>query len=325
MKQDSVFIALAVVLSMAFALAQAQDQAYPSRRIQYILPVPAAGPNDFLARLLAERLAKSMGQPVIVENRPGASWTIGTEYALRQPADGYTVLHVAATHILNPSFMPKLPYDPIKDFDPVTQTVSMTFMLTVHPELGVSTVKEFIARATANPGKLTYATVGVGSTHHLAAELLKSMTGIDILHVPYKGGAQITQALLAREADSVFISLFPVRKLVLAGKLRGLGVTTQKRSPLLPDVPTIAEAAALPGFETDAWQGVAVRAGTPKPIIARLNREIVAVLKNPQDAARLVELGLDPVGSTPERFLELMKADMTKWARVIKEARIKME
>lgn len=301
----------------------AQEAAYPVRRLQYIMPTPAGGPNDFLARLFAERLAKSMGQPVIVENRPGASWTIATEYVARQPADGYTLLHVAATHVLNPNFFPKLPYDPIRDFDPVTQSVSTTFMLTVRPGLGAGTVAEFIALARANPGKLSYGSVGVGSSHQLGAELMSSMSGIRLLHVPYKGGPQITQALLSREIDATFISLFPVRKLVDAGELRGLGVTTSRRSPLMPTVPTIAETPGLAGYEMDVWQGTVVRAGTPRAVIARLNREMVAVLKTPQDAARLTELGLDPVGSTPERFHELMKTDLAKWARVIKEAGIK--
>lgn len=323
MKPGIAWIFSCTMLCLASASIQAQDAAYPSRRIQYILPSPAGGPNDFVARLFAERLGKSMGQPIIVENRPGGSWTIGTEYVTRQPADGYTLLHVSGTHILNPSFFPKLPYDPIRDFDPVTQSVGMTFMLTVHAGLGVASIGEFIARARANPGKLTYGTVGVGSSHHLGAELFSSMTGIRMLHIPYKGGPQITAALLSREIDSTFISLFPVRKLVLAGELRGLGLTTLHRSPLLPNVPTIAEAAGLPGYEMDVWQGLVVRAGTPRPIITRLYREIGAVLKNPQDVARITELGLDPVGSTPEQFHEMMKTDMARWAKVIKEAGIK--
>ena len=321
MKPKFALIGLCVVLCAA--ATQAQDTSYPVRRLQYIMPTPAGGPNDFLARLFAERLAKTMGQPVIVENRPGASWTIATEYVARQTADGYTLLHVAATHILNPNFFPKLPYDPIRDFEPVTQSVSTIFMLTVHAGLGVNNVAEFIARARANPGKLTYGRVGVGSSHQLGAELMSSMAGIKMLHVPYKGGPQITQALLSREIDATFISLFPVRKLVSAGELRGLGVTTTRRSPLLPAVPPIAESAGMAGYEMDVWQGTVVRAGTPRAIINRLNRELVAVLKSPLDAARLTELGLDPVGSTPEHFLEVMKSDMVRWAKVIKDAGIK--
>jgi tripartite-type tricarboxylate transporter receptor subunit TctC len=310
----------------AFALSLAAfAQDYPAKRIQYIVPSPAAGPNDFIARLLSDHLSKALGQPVIVENRAGGSATIGTEFVARQPADGHTLLHITATHVLNPSFMPKLGYDPIGDFNAVTQAASMTFMLTVHSELGVKDVREYIARARANPGKLTYATVGVGSSHHLAAEMLKSMTGIDLLHIPYKGGAQITQALLAREVDSVFISIFPVRKLVLAGTLRGLGVTTSKRATSMPDVPTVAEAAGLPGFEMDVWQGIGVRSGTPRPIITRLNREFVAALKDPQNAKRITELGLDPVGSTPEYFDELMKAELARWSKLIKQAGIKVQ
>jgi len=264
-----------------------------------------------------------MGQSVVVENKPGANSVIGADYAARQPADGYTVLHVAQSHVISPGFMANLPYDPINDFEPVTQLVSMKFILAVSPALGVKSVNEFVGYARANPGKVTYATLGPGSSHFLAGELLQKMAGMKMLQVPYKGGAQITQALLAREVDATFISIFPVRKFILAGKLRGLGVTTSVRSSLLPDVPTIAEAGPFPGFEMDVWQGVLLRAGTPKPVVARLNREILAVLKNPEDAARITQAGVDPVGTTPERFLALMKADMAKWARIVKEAGIK--
>ena len=320
-------VALLAVGAGAIALAggplHAQDAAYPSRPIRYVVPMPPGGPNDFLGRLVAERLSKSTGQPIIVENRPGADSVVGTEYVARQPADGYHVIHVAASHVTNPSFMAKLPYDPIKDFEPVTQLVSMKFILAVTPALGASSVKEFVAKARANPGKITYATLGSSSSHFLAGELLKSMAGISIMHVPYKGGAQITQALLAQEVDATFISIFPVRPHIQSGKLRGLGVTTLTRSSALPEVPTIAEAGPYPGYEMDVWQGVLVRAGTPKSVVARLNKELVALLKDPEEAAKITAAGVDPVGSTPELFMELMKKDMVKWARVVKEAGIK--
>jgi tripartite-type tricarboxylate transporter receptor subunit TctC len=326
MQRHAAVLALAAAagaITLSGAPVHAQDAAYPSRLIRYVLPMPPGGPNDFLARLLAERLTKSLGQPVIVENRPGADSMVGTEYAARQPADGYTVLHVASSHVTNVIFKADLPYDPIRDFDPVTQLVGMKFILAATPALGVDSVKEFVAHARANPGKITYATLGVGSSHFLAGEMLKSMAGISMLHVPYKGGAQITQALLGREVDATFISIFPVRKFIQSGKLRGLGVTSSTRSSLLPEVPTIAEAGPFPGYEMDVWQGVVLRAGTPKPMVTRLNRDIVAVLKNPEDAARITASGVDPVGSTPEQFVQLMKADLAKWAKVAKDAGIK--
>ena len=313
----------AVAMTTLNTWVLAQEASYPSRPIHYIVPMPAGGPNDFLARVLAERLARSMGQPVVVEDKPGANSMIGTEFAARQPADGYTLLHVAQSHVINPLFHARLTYDPIKDFEPVTQLVSTKFILAATPALGVKSVKEFVAYAREHPGKISYATLGPGSSHYLAGELLQSMAGIEMLQVPYQGGAQITQALLAGDVDATFISIFPVRKYILSGKLRGLGVTTVERSALLPEVPTIAEAGPYPGYEMDVWQGALVRAGTPKAIVDRLNRELLAVLKDPETAAKIIASGVDPVGTTPERFLALMKTDMAKWAKVMKQAGIK--
>lgn len=303
----------------------AHAQAYPSRTIHFIVPQPAAGPNDFAARMLAERMAKSLGQPVVVENRPGAYGIVGTAYAAKQSADGHTILSIAASHVIAPNFPPKPPFDPIEDFEPICRSVNSTFMLTVNPKVKATTIGEFIALARANPGRFSYATVGVGSPHHLSGELFQLLTGTKLLQVNYKGGAQITQALLSGEVDSTFISTFPVRKLVLSGKLRGLGVTTLHRSPLLPDVPTIAESVPLPGYEMNSWQGVLAPAGTPRPIVLRLNSAINDTLKDPQIAAKLTEAGLDPAGTTPEAFMEIMKRDMAKWAKLIEDTGIKVE
>ncbi len=318
--------ALGLTLSIHLSLTFAQSEpAYPARRITYIVPsTPGAG-ADFPPRIIADKLSKSLGQPVVVENRPGASWTIGTEYALRQPADGYTILHVAQIHALNPSFMPKLPYDPIKDFDAITHAVSTIFVMTVHPSVPAKTIQEFIALARANPGKYTYGSVGSGSSHHLGGALLESMTGIKMLHVPFKGGSQIVQALISGQIDATFISVFPVTKFIQSGKLNGLAVTTTFRSSLLPEIPTMEEAAGLKGYDMDVWQGVVARAGTPRPVIARLNREINAIVKDKTEAQRLREVGYEPAGTTPEQFTELMKAELAKWSKIIKEADIKPE
>ena len=311
-------MALGILASAAHA-----EEPYPARPVHYIVPMPAGGPNDFLARVLAERMARAMAQPVVVEDKPGANSVVGSEYVARQPSDGYTIMHVAQSHVTNALFLQHLSYDPLKDFEPVTQLVGTKFILAANPALGVRNLKDFVAYARAHPGKITYATLGPGSSHFLAGELLKVMAGIDMLQVPYQGGAQITQALLAHDVDATFISIFPVLKYVRDGKLLGLGVTTLQRSPLLPDVPTIAEAGPYPGYEMDVWQGVVVRAGTPKPIVERLNRELLAALRDPDTAAKITRSGVDPVGTSPEQFGTLMKNDKAKWARVVKQAGIK--
>lgn len=320
------FWALFLTLSLQHSITFAQGEpAYPARRITYVVPsTPGAG-ADFPPRVIADKLTKSLGQPVVVENRPGASWTIGTEYVTRQPADGYTILHVAQLHVLNPSFMPRLPYDPIKDFDAVTHAVSTIFVMTLHPSMPAKNLQEFIALARANPGKYTYGSVGSGSSHHLGGALLEAITGIKMLHVPFKGGSQIVQALIAGQIDATFISVFPVTKFIQSGKLRGLAVTTTFRSSLLPEAPTMEEAAGLKGYDMDVWQGVLTRAGTPRPVILRLNREINAIVQDKAEAQRLREVGYEPAGGTPEQFTELMKTELAKWSRIIRDAGIKPE
>jgi len=304
-------------------MAQAQSEAsYPTRRIHYVIPSSPGAGADYPARLLSDRLTKALGQPVVAENRPGASWTIGTEYVTRQPADGYTIMHAAQIHILNPSFFPKLPYDPIKDFDAISHVVSTIFVMPIRPAIPANNIQEFIALARAHPGKFTFGSVGAGSSHHLGGALLEAMAGIKMLHVPFKGGSQIVQAILAGEVDATFISVFPVTKFIQAGKLRGLAVTTRFRSSLLPDIPTMEQGAGLKGYDMDVWQGVLARAGTPRAVINRLNREIVAIVRDKTEAQRLREVGYEPAGSTPEQFVELMKTDMAKWSKLIREAGI---
>jgi tripartite-type tricarboxylate transporter receptor subunit TctC len=316
-------VALALI---ALPLApRAQGQQYPSKPIRMIVPQPPGGPNDFLARALGVPMGASLGQSVVVENRSGANGIVGTDYVAKQPADGYTILQSAASLVLSSNFPPKPPFDPIRDFAPIGRAASTTFMLTANPGLKTPTIREFIAYTRANPGKVTYATVGYGSPHHLAGELFQHLTGTKLLQVNYKGGAQITQALMANEVNSTFISTFPVRALVLSGKLHGLGVTTPHRSPLLPDVPTIAEAVPLPGYELNVWQGFLAPAGTPAAIVQRLGREMNAALRDAKTGAGLTELGLDPAGTTPEEFAGIIKRDMAKWSALIKEANIRVE
>jgi tripartite-type tricarboxylate transporter receptor subunit TctC len=319
-----------VIVAMCIATfpissALAQDPAYPVRRINLLVLAPAAGPNDLLGRILADRLTKSLGQPVIVENRPGGTAVSATEAVARQAPDGYTILQVPPAHILNSSLVSKLPYDPITGFDAVAHLVSTPFVLAVNPGVAARSVKELLALARANPGKLTYATAGPASPHHLSGELFKAMSGTDILHIPYKGAAQILQALATREVDMTFISVSQVRPLFASGQLHGLAVTTAKRTPLTPQIPTMIEAGAMPGYDVDVWIGALMTAGTPRPIVMRMNREMNQALSDPQLSAKLNAAGLVPQSSTPEAFLELMKEDSKRWSKLIKDLNIKIE
>jgi len=309
-------LALSLMLT-PIAATHAED--YPSRTIHFIVPVNAGGPNDFVARLLAKRMQTLMGQPVIVENRPGAGGNLGTEYVAKQPPDGYTILESALSHVINQNFTTKLRYDPMKDFVPITAAVSTPFVLVVNPEVPAHNIKEFIALAKAKPGTLNYASAGVGTPHQLATELLKSMTGTKMVHVPYKGANEIIPALLAHQVDFTIIATFGVLPHIKAGKLRAIAMASPTRSTQLPDVPTIAEALPLPGYAMDVWQGVLAPAGTPKAVIAKLNQTITTILKEPDSVTKLRNLGLEPIPTTPERFGEMMKSDAVKWAKVVQD------
>ncbi len=317
-------LALLAAAALTLPIGEAGGQTWPSRPIRFVVPFPPGGSNDVLARLFAERLPASLGQPVVVENKLGAGGNIATEFVAKQPPDGHTLLLSSNTHLINAVFFAKLPYDPIGDFQTVSLVASLPFVLTVNSNLPATTVKEFIAYATAKPGA-TFATAGIGTPHHLAAELLKSMTGIQIVHVPYKGAAFLVPALLAGEVTfsiAAINSLLPHYK---SGKLRPLAVADRARTPLLPEVPTIAEA-GLPGYELEVWLGVLARSGTPRPIVDRLNAEINRIIQDPQIISeRLKPIGLSPAGTTPERYLEIMKADLAKYAKIARDAGIKSE
>ncbi len=318
-------VALGALLAFPSGEAGAQGAAWPNRPIRFIVPLPPGGANDLLARVFAERLQAALGQPVVVENKPGAGGNVGTEFVAKQPADGYTILLSSNTHVLNVSFFAKLPYDPIRDFEPVTLVATIPFVLTVNPDLPVHTMKEFLAYARAHPGS-TYATAGIGTPHHLGAELLKTMTGIDIVHVPYKGAAFLVPALLTGEVTFSIASISSLVPHFKSGKLRAIAVASETRTPLLPDVPTIAEAGPLPGYAIDVWFGVLAPAGTPRPVVDRLNAEINRVLQDSQIVKdRLNSVGLSPVGTTPERYTEVMKADLVKYAKITRDAGIRPE
>ena len=305
------------------ALAQS---AYPSRPIRIIVPLTTGGSNDVLARIIADRLTPVLGQAVVVENRPGAGGIVGTDYVAKQAGDGYTILIATSSHAYQQHFVTKLPFDPIKDFEPITLAAVVPFVLTVNAELPVTNARDFIALARTRQKGLTFGTAGVSSPHQLGAEWLKSMTGANFIHVPYKGAAGIVPALVGNEIDFTVGAINSLLPHIRSGKLRALAVASTKRTGFLPDVPTIAEAVPAPGYGMDVWAGFLAPKGTPKDIIARLNTEINRILRDPQIVAeKLAPLGIDIVTSTPERFAEVLKADLVLYEKVIKDANIKAE
>jgi tripartite-type tricarboxylate transporter receptor subunit TctC len=324
----SIWIALAVgaVALAAASHAAAQGAPWPNRPIRIVVPLPPGGSPDYLSRLLAERLSPVLGQPLVVENRPGGAGVIAREHVARQAPDGYTLLLTESSHVMGAAVGAKLPYDPIRDFEPIVLAASIPFVLAVNSSTPARTLSEFIAYAKAAPKALTYGTAGVGQPHHIAAELLRSMTGINIVHIPYKGSAGIVPALLTNEIDFTVGAVNSLLPHFRSGKLRAIAVAGATRTAILPDVPTIAEAGRLPGYAVEIWLGVTAPAGTPRPIVERLNAEINRIVSDPQLVKeRFATVGLEPRGSTPGQFLEVMKSDLAKYAKLAKDANIKPE
>jgi tripartite-type tricarboxylate transporter receptor subunit TctC len=270
-----------------------------------------------LARLIAQKLSESWGQPVNVDNRPGASGNLGTEIVARSAQDGYTILMVVNTHAVNASLFSKLPFDPVRDFAPVILTATTANILVVHPSVPARSVQDLIALAKAQPGKLNYASGGSGTTSHLAAELFKTMTGVDMVHVPYKGGGAAYADLLSGQVQLYFVGIPGTVQYLKAGKLRALGVTASRRSPAAPEVPTIAES-GVPGFNATTWWGILAPAGTPQAIISRLDQEVGRILRQPDLRANLDEQGFESVASTPEGFGQFIRAEIDLWAKAVK-------
>jgi tripartite-type tricarboxylate transporter receptor subunit TctC len=294
-------------------------QGYPNKSIRLIIPYPPGGGTDVIARPLAQKLTENLGQQVIVDNRGGAGGNIGMEFVAKSAPDGYTlVVGLTAQLAVNPSLFPKLPYDPLKDFAPITLLGDQPYLLVVHPSVPAKSVKEFIALARARPGQLTYASSGNGSGAHLAGEMLKTMAHIDIVHVPYKGAGQAMPDFIAGQVQFSFITHTSAGPLVQSGRLRALGVTTAKRSPALPDLPAIAE--TVPGYDSAVWYGVLAPAGTPREIVARLNSEILRVLGSPDFHQRFTMAAVAPIGSTPEQLGEYIKSEIARWAKLVKES-----
>jgi len=305
-------------LALGLTAAVAAAQTYPSRPIELIVPFVAGGTTDTVARVIAQRFTDKWGQPAIVNNRPGGGSTIGTAIVAKAAPDGHTLLITTFALAVN-SALQKTPYDPIKDFVAITELSSIPLMLVVHPSLPVTTLREFIDYAKAQPAGLDYATSGAGTSTHLAAEMFKAMTGANLVHVPFKGNAEVMNALLGGHVKAHFGLSASSLQHVRAGKLRVLAVTTEKRLADLPEVPTVAES-GYPAYEISSWQGVFAPAGTPKDVVDKVGREIVELIRSPEVTARIRNEGADPIASTPAEFAARFKTEVEKWAKVTKAA-----
>jgi tripartite-type tricarboxylate transporter receptor subunit TctC len=308
----------------AAAMAQGKASEYPSRPVRIIVPQSPGASTDMTARLVAQGLSEALKQPVVVDNRPGAGSMLGTDLVAKATPDGYTLLVVASSITINPSLRKKLPYDAVRDLAPVTQLSSFPNMLTVHPSLPVKSVQDLIALAKAKPGELNLGSAGTGTGTHLSAELFKSMTGVQWVHVPYKGGGPSVTALLGGQVHLSFASIPSVMLHVRSGKLRGVAVTTVKRSPAIPEIPTIAES-GVPGYDHGPWNGMFAPAKTSRAIVGRLNAHVAKVVHSPEARKVLNQEGAEPVGNSPEAFGAIVKSETVKWAKVAKAAGIQPE
>jgi len=312
-------VTIALVAAVPAFATPVVAQEYPAKPVRVLVGFAPGGGIDSSARAFAPALGAALGKPVIVENRPGAGSNIAAEIAAKAAPDGYTLLLGSiASLAINPSLYGKLPFDPARDFAPIAQTGTMSNIIVVHPVVPAKTLKEFVALAKRSPGQITYATPGAGSSAHLSGELLKKVAGIDIVAVPYKGGGQAVVDSLAGHVPVFFASVPVVITHVAAGRLKAIAVTTGKRAAAMPDVPTVAEA-GYPGCQIDNWYGLVARAGTPRAVIDRLNREVTVVLLTQDVVTRIRELGHDTVTSTPEQFGALIRSENAKWAKVVKE------
>ncbi len=306
------------------ALSSSKRQAYPGKPIRLIVAQSAGGNADIVARAVGQKLGAALGQQLVIDNRGGGGGIIAAEMVVKAPPDGYTLLLVSSAFGVMPSLHKKLPYDPLKDLAPITLVVSAPNILLVHPAQPVKSVRELIAYANANPGKINFGSSGNGGSTHLAGELFKMMAGVEIVHVPYKGAAAALVDLIAGNVQMMFASLPSAIAHVRAGRLRALAVTGAKRSAALPELPTVAET-GLPDFETSAWQGIFAPAATPRAIITRLNREVARAVSLPDLKDRLTTEGAEPVANTPEEFAAYLKRELAKWAKVVKAAGIRAD
>jgi len=311
--------AAACILLMHGALAQN----YPVKPIRFIMPYPPGGSSDILARPIANEMTKNLGQPVLIDYKPGAGSTIGADAVAKSAPDGYTIVMLLTAHAINASLMPSLPYDTVKDFASITLAATLPLVVVVNSQAPIQTLQDLISAAKAKPGKLNYGSAGAGNTSHLAVEYFKTVISIDITHVPYKGSGPAVAGLLGREVDLMFDSLSSSLAQIQAGKFRAIGVSTAKRSHVLPQVPSILES-GVPGFDISAWYGIFAAAGTPAPIVQKLNAEFLKAMAAPQAKERIEAAGYQIVGSTPAQLDAHVKNEMVRWAKVVKNSGAKI-
>lgn len=311
-------LCIAAVVIIVALPASAQPLPYPVKPVRVVVPYPPGGGNDIIGRLVADELGRRLGQQMLVDNRPGGSTAIGAEIVARSPADGYTLLITShTTYALLPNLRPKLGYDPLRDFEPVSLLATQAFALAVHPSLPVTTVRQVIALARARPGQLTFSSAGAGTGTHFSGEQLKALAGLDILHVPYKGGSTALNAVLSGETTMTFGSLSALFPFVTAKKLRIIAVTSARRSPLDPKIPTIAES-GVSGYEMTPWYGLVLPKGTAQAIVGRLNGAIVSAMQTTDMQERMARVGYEPEGSTPQQLAEHMRAELARYAKLIR-------
>jgi tripartite-type tricarboxylate transporter receptor subunit TctC len=307
---------------LSLVLAAGSAAAWPTKPVTLIVPYPPGGGTDIIARIVQEPLSKQLEHPVIIENRGGAGGSIGTAIAAKAPADGHTLLFTLSSHSINPAIYPKLPFDTEHDFRPVSVVASLPQLFAVNPATPYKTFKELISYIKANPGRIDYASVGVGSPSHMAGELLKMQLGLYMVHIPYRGGGPAVAAAMAGDVPLMIVSIPAAMAQVRSGRLRPLAVSTKRRTPILPDVPTVAEATGLKGFEVDSWYAVFAPAKTPDEVIMRMNKEIATVVAQPAVKAKLLEQGADGVSTTPEALGGMVKREIAEWRTVVKRAGI---
>ena len=318
-------VAAMVLVSITLGATPVRAQTYPAKPVRVVVPYPAGGTSDILARSIGQKLSESLGQPIVVENKPGANGNVGAEIVAKSPADGYTLLLAdIGALVISPSVYPTLPFDPAKDFAPVTMVAYSPHILVVHPSVPAASVKELIALAKSKPGKLNFAISGVGGAPHLAGVDFALRTGIDWAYIPYKGGAQAIADVAGGQADVTLNGMLATYPLVQGGKLKLLAVSSAKRMSAIPDVPTIAES-GIPGFETGSWQGVVAPAGTPRDVVAKLNSEIGRIVTTPEMRDKLGVQGADVRTNTPDEFSMFIRSEMAKWAKVVKDANVKID
>ena len=313
-----------LVFALACVAGGACAQVFPAKAVRLVVPFLAGGSTDIVGRTVAQKLSEMWGQPVVVDNRPGGGTTIGTEAVARAAPDGYTLLVTPAPFTINPSLLAKIPYDALSDFAPITLINTTPLVMVVHPGVPAKTVKELIALAKANPGKLNFGSSGTGGSNHLAGELFDAMAGVKMVHIPYKGNAGALTDIVGGHLDVVYNGLTSALALIKGGKLRVLALTSLQRNAALPDVPTLDET-GLKGFEAVAWNGLTAPAKTPRDVIMKINADVRKVVNSPELKERLKAEGSDPVGSSPEQFATFLRNEIAKWAKVIKFAGVKSE